>query len=294
MKLNEALDKYFYYLQFEKGLSNITLIDYKDDFKCFLKYFPYLEEVNDLNENLLIEFSFKMSLDSLKASSIERRISTIKNFYIFLEKEDIKHNLISGPVERIKKEKLLPTYLTQDEIKELLNAPDLTTSDGLEEKVVIDLLYYCGLRVSELVNLKLKDINEEDRLVKILGKGDIERIIPIKEEALFAIKQYIKYVRNKRDINHSKKLMINEHGEDFTRQRVYLIVKRLATKANIKKSIHPHTLRHSFATHLLENGAEIRSVQEMLGHAKVSTTQIYTHLSEKKLKEAYDLFWKDE
>lgn len=293
MKLSDALNKYFYYLEFEKGLSKITLIDYKDDFKSFLKYFPYIDDTSKLNENLLIEFTFKMSLDYLKSNSIERRVSTIKNFYIFLEKEDIEHNLISGPLEKIKKTKLLPQYLTQEETNILINTPDISTKEGIEEKIIIDLLYYCGLRVSELVNLKLKDINAEDKLIKVSGKGNVERIIPIKQDALDIIKIYITNVRSKRDINHSKSLLINEHGNNLTRQKIYSIVKKVASRTSINKEIHPHTLRHSFATHLLENGAEIRAVQEMLGHSKVSTTQIYTHLSQKKLKEAYDLFWKD-
>lgn len=299
MDINEAIKKYFYYLQFEKGLSEITLIDYKDDFKSFFKYFPYIDKTSFLSEDILIEYTFKMSLDNLKTSSIDRRISTLRNFFLFLEKEEIEKNLIKDDIERINKEKRLPVYLTQEEVKILLNTPDISSPDissikGIIEKVVLNLLYFCGLRVSELVNLKLKDINVEEKIIKVIGKGSVERIIPIREEALEFINLYIKEYRNKHNFLNSKYLLINTHGNPLSRQSIYAIVKSVSIKAKINKNIHPHTLRHSFATHLLENGAEIRAVQEMLGHSKISTTQIYTHLSEKKLKQAYDLFWKDE
>lgn len=294
MDINEAIKKYFYYLQFEKGLSEITLIDYKDDFKSFFKYFPYINKTSFLSEDILIEYTFKMSLDNLKTSSIDRRISTLRNFFLFLEKEEIEKNLIKDDIERINKEKRLPVYLTQEEVKILLNTPDISSIKGIIEKVVLNLLYFCGLRVSELATLKLKDINVEEKIIKVIGKGSVERIIPIREEALEFINLYIREYRNKHNFLNSKYLLINTHGNPLSRQSIYAIVKNVSIKGKINKNIHPHTLRHSFATHLLENGAEIRAVQEMLGHSKISTTQIYTHLSEKKLKQAYDLFWKDE
>lgn len=175
-----------------------------------------------------------------------------------------------------------------------MKAIDVSTEEGIEEKVISNLLYYCGLRVSELTDLKLKNINEQDKVLKVLGKGNKERYLPFKEEVLVSIKAYMEKVRCNRDFKSNvKNFLLNKHGNPISRQYIYEVIKRITLRAGINKQVHPHTLRHSFATHLIENGANLRVVQDMLGHEKATTTQIYTHITEDQLLEAYDLFWKD-
>lgn len=293
MNLYDAIEQYLIFLKYEKCLSDITIEDYKNDFKSFIHKFPHLKDTNDLSCDDLSEFSFLLSIDLLKDSSIERMVSTIRNFYLYLEREEIRDGIVRPLLGTPKKEKRVRVYLTSEEIVTFLNTPDTTTIKGIEEKTIIEVIYSCGLRVSEVVNLTLKDINTQDKLLKVKGKGGIERVVPIRDEALNWIEIYCEKVRCNRNFNSIKYLFLDKKGNQNTRQRIYKIIRDVGERSGINKTIHPHTLRHSFATHLLENGAEIRNVQEMLGHANLSTTQIYTHLSDKKLIQAYDLYWKD-
>lgn len=294
MKIVDAIEQYLYYLSVEKGLSPNTITSYKEDLKHFFGCFPYINDIEELEEDMISEFIFNLQISGLKTSSISREVTTIKNFFLFLEREEISSSIISHKVILPKGEECLRVYLTQSEIIEFFKAIDASTIQGIEERLICNLLYYCGLRVSELVDLSIKNINIQDKILKISGKGNKERYLPFREEVLFSINEYIEKIRCHRDFKQkNKNLLLSTKGNPFTRQYIYKVVKTVAERANIKKSVHPHTLRHSFATHLLENGANIRTVQDMLGHSQIATTQIYTHLSEDKLIEAYDLFRKD-
>lgn len=293
MVINDAIERFLQYSLFEKGLLKNTIKDYKDDFDCFLKYFPYIKTTDDLTKDDIDSFIFQQGMDELKPSSIARRVSTIKSFYLFLEKEKIKDDLVQEVIMP-KKEIHIPIILNEDEINRLLDAPNLNTKSGVRNKAMFEVMYGCGLRVSEVVSLKNKSINYQEKIVTIFGKGAKERIIPIDEYAIKFLIKYIVEVREKiKNSKNSPYLFLNLKGKPLTRQYFFLEIKKYAEQCGIEKNISPHTLRHSFATHLLENGANIRTVQRMLGHTNAETTQIYTHLSNKTLHKAYDLYWKN-
>lgn len=293
MKIEDAFENFLQHCKFEKTLTNITIENYKEDFSIFLRYYPNKKEVSDLTKDDLNDFSYDQALNGLSPTTIARRISTIKNFYSFLEGENIAKGIISDEIIIPKKEHHLPQVLSEEEVNALLKAPDLSTEKGIKEYAILDILYSCGLRVSEAVNLQINQINEQEGIINILGKGKKERIVPIRKEALKALKRYISEVRNGHLVIDKKIVFLDKKGKKMSRQAIYNIVKENAKKAEIKKEIHPHTLRHSFATHLLDNGADLRVVQELLGHTKIGTTQIYTHVTAKTLVKSYDLYWKD-
>ncbi len=293
MKIIDAFENYLQYCRFEKVLTNQTIIDYKDDFLQFQRYYPDKVDVEDLSCEDLNNFSYDQAINGRSPTTIVRRLATMKNFFLFLESEKIATNLLTEEISLPKKDKNLPVVLNEEEVKNLLNAPDLTDEIGTRDYAILQVMYSCGLRVSECVNLQMKQINEQERLVKVIGKGKKERIIPIREIAIEAINNYIKNVRNKHLVVDKNFIFLNKKGKQISRQDLYNIIVKYAKIANIEKKIHPHTLRHTFATNLLDNGADLRVVQEMLGHTNIGTTQIYTHITPKTIVKSYDLYWKD-
>lgn len=293
MTLIDAFENFLQYCRFEKTLTNQTIQDYKEDFLQFQRYYPRKKELTDLNKNDLNDFSYDQALNGLSPATIARRIATIKNFYMFLESDNLAKGIISEEITIPKKDKTLPQVLSEEEINQLLNAPDLTSEKGIRDYAVLEILYSCGLRVSEAANLQINQINEQEEIINILGKGKKERIVPIRKSALKAVKTYINEVRNKHLVIDNKAVFICKNGKRMSRQALYNIVVNNAKLASIQKEIHPHTLRHSFATHLLDNGADLRVVQELLGHTNIGTTQIYTHVTTKTLVKSYDLYRKD-
>ena len=293
MTLIDAFENFLQYCRFEKTLTNQTIQDYKEDFLQFQRYYPRKKELTDLNKNDLNDFSYDQALNGLSPATIARRIATIKNFYMFLESDNLAKGIISEEITIPKKDKTLPQVLSEEEINQLLNAPDLTSEKGIRDYAVLEILYSCGLRVSEAANLQINQINEQEEIINILGKGKKERIVPIRKSALKAVKTYINEVRNKHLVIDNKAVFIGKNGKRMSRQALYNIVVNNAKLAGIQKEIHPHTLRHSFATHLLDNGADLRVVQELLGHTNIGTTQIYTHVTTKTLVKSYDLYRKD-
>ena len=293
MTLIDAFENFLQYCRFEKTLTNQTIQDYKEDFLQFQRYYPHKKELTDLNKNDLNDFSYDQALNGLSPATIARRIATIKNFYMFLESDNLAKGIISEEITIPKKDKTLPQVLSEEEINQLLNAPDLTSEKGIRDYAVLEILYSCGLRVSEAANLQINQINEQEEIINILGKGKKERIVPIRKSALKAVKTYINEVRNKHLVIDNKAVFIGKNGKRMSRQALYNIVVNNAKLAGIQKEIHPHTLRHSFATHLLDNGADLRIVQELLGHTNIGTTQIYTHVTTKTLVKSYDLYRKD-
>lgn len=293
MDIKDAIELFLEYKAVEEGLNiKSTIPDYKDDFKVFLKYFPNIKTVDDLNDELIDNFIYEQSLNDLKSSTISRRISTIKNFFLFLENEKIATNLVKEVILP-KKEKHIPTFLSIDEIKNLLSVFDETKPTEYRDKTMVLVMYSAGLRVSELINLEKRSINFEEKLITLKGKGNKERFVPLNYIALEYLNNYLSQNKNNKVFSKSKYLFINKKdGKPLTRQYFFVELNKYAKRAGIDKKISPHTLRHSFATHLLENGADLRVVQELLGHSKIETTQIYTHLSTKKILDALDLYSK--
>ena len=293
MNIIDAFENYLQFLRFEKGLTNQTIQDYKDDFAQFLKYYPSKVDLDDLTSSDLNEFSYDQAINGKSSATITRRIATIKNFFLFLESENLKSDLLNTEISLPNKEKKLPKVLSEEEVIELLKTPDKHTDLGKRDYALLEVLYSCGLRVSEAEKLQLNQINTQEKIIKVVGKGKKERIIPIRDEALNAIKDYIYNVRSEKRIVDKNYVFLNRSGKKLTRQVIYSLVVKYAKYAGIEKKIHPHTLRHSFATHLLDNGADLRVVQELLGHTNIGTTQLYTHVTTKTLVKSYDLYWKD-
>ena len=275
------------YLQIERSLSINSVQAYIRDVKKFANYAIPLE-LNELkiNREDISEFLTTLQNDNISARSQARIISGIKAFYKYLIIEDyIKHN----PTELIESPKIglkLPDTLSLIEIDKLIAAIDLINKQGERNRAILETLYSCGLRVSELTNLKLSNIYFNEGYIKVIGKGDKERLAPIGGKALKYLQIYINEVRNHQTIKKGQEdfVFLNNRGAGLTRVMIFLIIQKLAEKIGLKKKISPHTFRHSFATHLIEGGADLRAVQEMLGHESITTTEIYTHLDKDYLR----------
>ncbi len=275
------------YLQIERSLSANSVQAYIRDVKKFANYAIPLE-LNELkiNREDISEFLNTLQNDNISARSQARIISGIKAFYKYLIIEDYtKHN----PTELIESPKIglkLPDTLSLIEIDKLIATIDLSNKQGERNRAIIETLYSCGLRVSELTNLKLSSIYFNEGYIKVIGKGDKERLAPIGGKALKYLQIYINEVRNHQTIKKGQEdfVFLNNRGAGLTRVMIFLIIQKLAEKIGLKKKISPHTFRHSFATHLIEGGADLRAVQEMLGHESITTTEIYTHLDKDYLR----------
>ncbi len=290
MEINQAIEEYFTYLLASKGLAEKTIDDYKEDLLIFLRDFPEKKTTDDLFESDLNDFAIKEGEKDRSSATIARRLSALFNFYTFLAKRGI---IGTAPerVDRPKEEKSLPVILSFEEVERLLEAPDTSKESGMRDKAMLETMYATGLRVSELCSLPLSAINAQNRLIVIRhGKGNKQRTVPISPFALEWLETYIHDFRSRNKGKKRKEVFLNLHGEPISRNYFFMQVKKYAQQVGIEVSISPHTLRHCFATHLLENGAELRAVQEMLGHAHLSTTQIYTHVSTRRILEAYDRF----
>ena len=290
MSINEVKDEFLSYLIVERGDSKATIDNYSIDLDQFIS-FEENKDISLLKREDISDFINYLSSKGLKTSSIIRRSTVIRLFYIYLNKE----KLIDVPLTGLylpKNEKHLPSVLSTDEVDALLDCFDLTKEVEIRDKAMLETMYASGLRVSELLSLELGNINFVQGYIKTKGKGSKERIIPIGEFALEYLSLYIDKVRRCNVGYKTKYVFLNKDGKPISRQYFWRKVKEYALRANIYTEISPHTLRHSFATHLLENGANLREVQEMLGHSKIETTQIYTHISTKRIISAYDQFMK--
>ena len=286
--VNEKLiDDFENYLMFEKKYSQNTVNSYKEDLKKMDKTLK--KDFRVLN-NKDIQNYIQNNLKDLNASSVSRTISTLKSLYKYLK---INGQIKTNPVSNIntpKKAQKLPKVLSEDEVNNLLDI-NLKTDFDYRNKAMLELMYSSGLRVSELINLTLNDIDTKSAIVRVFGKGSKERVIPLDEYACEALDNYILYHRyNLFKHGENNYLFLNNHGEKMTRQGFFKILQKLAKEKNIKTSFSPHTLRHSFATHLLKHGADLRSIQELLGHSDISSTQIYTHITNERLQNNYKEF----
>lgn len=291
MQIESALERYYQYLFVEKGLSPVTIKNYQDDLKQFLSFKNQIVDTKEIKGERLVEFIYNQSNLGLQSSTIVRRLSTVKNFLLFLQQE----KLFSEPLPKVispKKSLRLPSMLNFEEVEALLDSPHLDKPEEMRDKAMLEVMYSSGLRVSELLSLKRGQVNFDKGIITIIGKGAKERRIPIGDFALEFLDKYINDVRFKNAGKNTNYVFLNRYGKPLSRQYFFLRVKEYARRAEIHTDISPHTLRHCFATHLLENGASLRAVQEMLGHSNIATTQIYTHVSSKRITSAYDLYSK--
>lgn len=277
------------YLKFERSLSDHSIHAYFSDLAKLESYFELIERpflVDKITSSELKNFLIWISEMGLQASSQARILSGIKAFFHYLMLEEV---IVSDPTALLESPKLsrkLPDTLSVEEINDLISSIDLSSAEGERNKAILEVLYSCGLRVSELNSLKISQLFPESEMIKVKGKGNKERLVPIGPSALLSLKTYIE---GSRDFMPKKKgaedfIFLNRFGSPLSRISIFTLIKELAIRAGIKKIISPHTFRHSFATHLIEGGADLRAVQEMLGHASITTTEIYTHLDREYLR----------
>ena len=288
MKINDAYERFIEMMFYERNVSIQTIDCYKEDLKLFFES-TQLNDANDLTLKDIENFIKILSSQGKAISTIIRRVGTIRQFYLFLQKEGVITDG-SAIIDMPKKRESLPSVLTFEEVEALLEQPNTKKDEGIRDKAMLEIMYSSGLRVSELLNLQLRQVNIDLGILKVIGKGNKERIVPIGDFAKEYLMLYIQHIRGRFDIHKSKFVFLNKQGIPLTRQFFWKSIKKYSKNAGIEINVTPHTLRHSFATHLLENGLDLRMVQEMLGHTNISTTQIYTHVSSKRILSAYDLF----
>ena len=294
MKWNIALQDYQYYLKIEKGLAKNTIESYSRDVK---KLIQFLEETNlvvspiSITNDDIQQFIYTAS-KTINARSQSRLISGLRNFFDYLVFEDYRKENPTDLIESPKIGRKLPDTLSLKEIDLLINSIDLSEPQGERNRTILETLYSCGLRVSELINLKLSDLFFDEGFIRVLGKGNKERFVPINTQTQKYILFYINSIRIHLSIQKKFEdtIFLNRRGKNLTRVMIFTIIKNLAIKAGIKKKISPHTFRHSFATHLLERGADLRAIQQMLGHESITTTEIYMHLDKSFLKQVVNTF----
>ncbi len=290
--MQTVFNKYVNYLEAERNASPYTVRNYTTD---LLDFFNFLssKEINSLNEvdrHVLRDFLSHLIEHGIVKASIARKLSAIRSFYRYLLREEM---VSASPVEATSSPKLdkrLPSFLSIDEMNRLLEAPDLSTPQGQRDRALLELLYASGLRVSELVKLNLEQLDLDSREIRVMGKGSKERMVLMGKPAVRALSTYLRQSRPKlfgTRIRMTNAVFINRYGERLAKRRVQRILGKYAGIAGIGKRVHPHMLRHTFATHLLDGGADLRVVQELLGHANLSSTQIYTHVSQSQARKVY-------
>lgn len=288
--MKKLINEFITYLSVERGLALNTLESYGRDLRQYSQYLEKDDEsaLDQASRSTIVDYLLHLQKQGKATATIARRLAALKAFYQFLVREKYLEMDPTANLESPKLEKRLPKVLSIREVEMLLQAPGPSTPAGLRDRAMLELLYATGIRVSELVSLNSVDVNLDMGYIRCTGKGSKERIVPLGSMAIKSVREYLDHGRGKlvRD-REELAMFVNHHGRRLTRQGFWKIVKKYAEDAKINKEITPHTLRHSFATHLLENGADLRSVQEMLGHADISTTQIYTHITKGRLKEIY-------
>lgn len=270
-----------------------TISSYGEDLKFYSEFLKnnHINSLAGVTKNEIINFMFQQKDKGLNANSISRGLTAIRVFHRFLVRERILKEDPTSLIDSPKLWKKIPDALSVNEIEALLTQPNIRQKQGLRDKAILEILYATGMRISEAANLKVDNVNLEVGFVRCIGKGNKERIIPLGKKAIEYIKKYLEFSRPKFLVKkESNFLFVSRFGRRISRQSLWKLIKRYAQEAKIKKPIKPHILRHSFATHLLEHGADLRSVQEMLGHSNISTTQIYTHINKDRLKTIHKTF----
>ncbi|GEL68095.1 site-specific tyrosine recombinase XerD [Marinilactibacillus psychrotolerans] len=291
----ESLEEYLIFLKIERGLSKNSIESYQRDLK---QYITYLDQENikgwDQVDRYIILNFLENQKNGLKSdNSLIRMISSLRRFHQFLKQESLAVEDPMLYIETPKKAQTLPKVISTNQIDILLSIPDISNKIGIRDRAILEVMYATGIRISELVNLKLEELHLSMKLIQTIGKGDKERILPIGEQGIKWVEYYLEYSRPKLErkaVQSSPYVFLNIRGTQLSRQGVWKKIKKMVQQAGIQQNVTPHTLRHSFATHLLENGADLRVVQELLGHSDISTTQIYTHITKHRLKEVYDTY----
>lgn len=293
--VDNILKDYIIFLRIEKNLSKNTIEAYERDLKSYLKYLNIDKKIDDLNkvkQKHIRNYIRVLNDVHLSATSINRALSSIRSFYNYLSGEEI---IKVNPVLSLDTPKIprkLPQVLSPAEIETILSAVDISNNLGKRDLAILEMLYSGGLRVTELCELKLTDLLLDNEMIRVTGKGNKQRLVPLGPKAIKCLNDYYKIVRPglARKNQNNGEIFLSRNGKPLTRMMVWIIIKKYVALVNIKKDVSPHTFRHSFATHLLEGGADLRAVQEMLGHSDISTTQIYTHLDKEYLKEVHRTF----
>lgn len=288
----ESLAEYIIYLKIERGLSANTVTSYKRDIEKYLTFLTEkkITQLDEVSRFEILDFLQTLRQSGAADNSIIRMVSSLRKFHQYLKRESIVSDDPMQLIDTPKKASTLPKAISPQAVEQLLEAPDTTTPLGVRDRTILELMYATGLRISELVNLKLSDMHLTMGFIQTMGKGEKERIIPLGEIASQWLDHYLDGARvylQDQSAETSEYVFLNSRGKGLSRQGVWKKVKQLALEAGIDQNVTPHTLRHSFATHLLENGADLRMVQELLGHADISTTQIYTHITKTRLKQVY-------
>ena len=291
--MKSDLEDYLHFLKIERGLSENTIKSYHRD---LTRYFSFLEsrditQWDKIDRYIVLDFLEELREEGKSSTTIIRMVSSLRKFHQFLRQERKTDNDPMQYIDTPKKAQKLPKTLTIKEVEKIIEAPDTSDELGIRDRAILEVMYATGLRVTELISLKLDDLHLSLGLLQTLGKGDKERIIPLGDVAIKWLEIYLENSRPELLYKNKKEkptiLFLNYKGEGFSRQGIWKNLKVYVTEAGIEKDVTPHTLRHSFATHLLENGADLRVVQELLGHADISTTQIYTHISKNRMADVY-------
>jgi len=285
------LKEYLAHLKLEKNLSANTVSSYRIDLSSFISFLKNfnIDDPSSITSDHIGSFFKTLKEIGLSGSSSARYFSSLKGFFLFLLKNKY---ILKNPIEKISAPKIsnrLPIVLEINDVEKILSMPDVEDKFGLRDKAILELFYACGTRVSELINLKVSDLYFNDEIIRVFGKGSKERLIPIGSSAINWISEYLKKSRPllMKKLKSENYLFLNSRSSKISRMGIWKIVDRYVKEAGIRKDVHPHTFRHSFATHLLEGGADLRAVQEMLGHADISTTQIYTHIDRDYIKQVH-------
>ena len=282
------IDKFLDYLKYERNYSNNTIIAYENNIRGFLSYckIKNVKNMNEVNYQFIRGYISYLYKQKYQAKSITRILSALRSFFKYLKREE---KISTNPLDLItspKVEKKLPKYLTINDVEKILNAPDMSNKIGIRDAFILELLYVTGIRVSELTNIKLNDISIVEKKIKIMGKGSKERIVYYGTRCQELLNKYL-HIRNDFLKQANDYLILSNTGKQISARELRNIINRLKVKAGIDINISPHTFRHTFATHMLNEGADLRSVQELLGHENLSTTTIYTHLTNEKLRRTY-------
>ena len=289
-----TLSDYQYYLKIERGLSENSILSYSNDIKKLINYI----EVNDLkstpiniDDNAIQQFIYHSS-KNISARSQARLISGLRNFFDYLIFEDYRQENPTDLLESPKIGRKLPDTLSEEDINDIISQIDLSKPEGERNRAMFEILYSCGLRVSEMIQLKISDLFFEEGFIRVIGKGNKQRFVPINAYSIKLIDIYKNQIRSKIKIQKGFEdtLFLNRRGKQISRNMVFMILKELVQRSNVIKNVSPHTFRHSFATHLLQNGADLRAIQQMLGHENITTTEIYVHLDRNYLKTVVERF----
>ena len=290
MNNEKLVTEYLQYVRVERGLAANTITSYHQDLTKYLKYLKQQQlTVAKIGHFEILDYLTYLDQQGSSRNSTIHMVTSLRKFYQYLMQMQI---LTINPMEKVlmpKKKQHLPDVLSVADVELILATPDITTPLGIRNRAMLEMMYATGLRVSEIVNLKVSDLHFELGLLQTIGKGDKERVVPIGDLAIEWVARYYRQVRPKQlKGSENVYLFLNDHGKQLTRQGIWKIIKHIVKQAGITKDVSPHTLRHSFATHILENGADLRIVQELLGHADISTTQIYTHITNERAREVFN------